>query len=437
MFKKIKYKIKENSLNSLIKISLFLNWPYLAAIAFWLASSKINPDCKSQYTVLCMGRSVFIDDLNAMATYSGSIKYIVIWRTYFQMVLRYFIKGPEEKKLTEENYHNSDFCKQGKQNYYLFLNKMFPRLHKFINFKAILCGNFGYQDQQELEKVCAEHKLPYIVLRKEGLVTPGAEKERADNLMVYKFRGAKILFYSGGVMEELRKNKFSDMAENQFEVVGMPRLDDYFRLPELQKNLEKQVIFFSFFPEYKFIWLINDEEKIKQTYKRIVDFHKWVMSFAKAHPDFKVIIKTKIADYYIKYVKDILDANFKEGIKNLEIINVGEVSDLIKNSTAVITFFSTTCIMAVAAGKMLITPFFGDLVVGKEWDYFDKYPELVHYAKTENNLEEYILNYDKYSVRDSVKKNEFLEKFLGNSDGKASFRAEEAIIRTIEWYKKI
>ena len=129
---KIKYKIKDISTKLLIRISLFLNWPKLTAVALWLAASRINPECASQYTILCMGRSVFVDDVNAMATYSGHIKYVVIWRTYFQMILHYFIKGSEEEKLTEVNYHTHNFCKQGKQNYYLFLNKIFPLLHKLI-----------------------------------------------------------------------------------------------------------------------------------------------------------------------------------------------------------------------------------------------------------------------------------------------------------------
>ena len=167
-FKKIKYKIKDISIQSLIKLSLFLNEPYLAAIAVWLATSIINPKCRSNYTVLCMGRSIFADDINAMATYSGQIRYVVIWRSYFQMIFHYFIKGQEENKLTEANYHNHDFCKQGKQNYYSFLNKLFPLLHKLIGFKAILACNIGYLDQQEFARVCREKRMPYIVLHKEG-----------------------------------------------------------------------------------------------------------------------------------------------------------------------------------------------------------------------------------------------------------------------------
>lgn len=434
LYKKIKFKSRQTIVILFIKIGLFFNWPQLVAIALWLASDKINPKRESQYTVLCMGRSVFTDDLKTMATFSGQIKYVILWRTYFQTALHYFIKGPEEDKLTEANYHTHDFCKNGKQNYYLFLKKTLPLLYKLIGFDAVLCCNFGYPDQQEIEKVCAEEKIPYIVLRKEGLIAPGSEAEWANAMKTYRFRGAKILYYAGGTMNELSRQGFAKINQDKLQVVGMPRLDEYFVLRN-NKNLQKQIVFFSFYPDDKFLCLINDEEKIKQAQKRSEDFHKWVINFAVRHPEIKVIIKIKMADYYVKYVKKILDDNYNENIKNLEIINFGETCDLIKDSTAVITFLSTTCMMAIAADKMLISPYFGDLVIDREWDYFAQYPDLVNYAKTEEDLEKYILKSDKHVGYDLPNKKECLEKFLGNSDGRASWRAENAIIEIIRKFR--
>lgn len=432
ILKKIKFKLKHIIVNLLIKISLLCQWPKLTAIAFWLASTKMNPKCESKYTVLCMGRTAFVDDVDAMAIYSGRIKYITIWRTYFQIVFSFFVKGPEAKKLTETNYHTYDFCKDGKQNYYLFLKKMIPILCRLINFDAVLCCNFGYLDQQEIEKVCAEQKISYIVLHKEGLFPPGAQAKRANRISAYyKFRGDTMLVYNEGIMKELLRSGFSNITEDQFKVVGMPRLDNYFALSRASKNLEKQVLFFSFFPDDKFMGLIDDEEKMKQAYKRAEDFHKWVFNFAVKHPDIKVVVKVKIAPHYTEYINKIFNNNLQENVKNLEIINVGQVFDLIKNSTIVISFLSTTCLMAIAANKTLITPYFGDLFIEKEWDYFTEYPELINYAKTEEDLEKYVLKPAKYFTQDLASKGEFLKKFLGNADGRASWRAEDAILEII------
>src|SRR3989344_4492854 len=314
ILKKIKYKLKEIFVNLLINISLFFEWPELAAIAFWLSSSKINPECSSRHIVLCIGRSGFVDDVVVMATYGGYIKYVVIWRTSFRKIFHHFIKGPEEKKLAEENYHVDDLCEQGKQDYYLFLNGMFFWLRKLIGFNAVLGGNFGYVEQQEFEKVCAEKKVPCIVLFKEGLFPPGAERQWSNNLMTLRFRCAKLLCHSARIAQELIRSGFSNMSKDQIETVGMPRLDKYLALPNYDKNFKKQVLFFSFYPEPKFVRLINNESKIKQAHKRIEDFHKWVISFAVKHPDIKVIIKTKFADHYIQYVKKILNDNFQKNI---------------------------------------------------------------------------------------------------------------------------
>jgi hypothetical protein len=177
IFDKIKFKIKQTFVITLIKISLFLNYPRLAALAFWLVSSRLNPETASQNTVLCVGRSIFMDDVKEMAKSSGQIKYVVIWKSYFGMISKYIFKNQTKDKLTQDNYHANNFHEEDKRKLYLFLGKMLPLLQKYIGFKAVLCGNFAYFDQQEFEKLCTDRKIPYIVLCKEGLTVPGLEHE--------------------------------------------------------------------------------------------------------------------------------------------------------------------------------------------------------------------------------------------------------------------
>src|SRR3989339_1060854 len=267
-FKKIKYKIKDISIQSLIKLSLFLNEPYLAAIAFWLATSIINPKCRSNYTVLCMGRSIFADDINAMATYSGQIRYVVIWRSYFQMIFHYFIKGQEENKLTEETYHRYDYCCEGKNKYRAYLNRVLPILQKLIGFKAIMSCNFGYLEQQELAMVCEENRLPLIVLNKEGIVIPSAYSHFVSQFKNRKFIGAKMLCYNNLIKKALLDLNLSGLTEDKTEVVGVPRLDCYFTDKiEIKSNQSKQIVLFSFFPEDKFRYLKLNPEQIREINK--------------------------------------------------------------------------------------------------------------------------------------------------------------------------
>lgn len=378
-----------------------------------------------------------MDDVKEMAKTSGRIKYAVIWKPYFGLIVKHMFKNQTKNKLTQDNYHANNFHDEDKRKLYLFLDKMLSLLRKYIGFKAVLGANYAYFDQQEFEKLCTDRKIPYIVLCKEGLTVPGLEYEWADNSrQLYKFRGAKILFYTERIMNELLRGGFSGLARNQFKVVGMPRLDSYFKLAKNNENPKKQLLFFSFYPENIFTYSITDEAKLKKVYQRTEDFHKWIISFALKCPDFKVIIKAKAAGHYLDYVKKILKENFKAEIKNLEIINFGNVTDLIKASTAVVGFNSTALIEAIILDKPIFSPHFGDIVMGKNWNLFWPYPELVKHIKAEADLSVLMSNLDKPAGQDKKIREDFLNFYVGNSDGKSSARAEAAIIETINEFQE-
>ncbi|MDD4271695.1 MAG: hypothetical protein PHF50_02730 [Patescibacteria group bacterium] len=430
LLEKIRYKIKETSAITLIKVGLFLNWPWLAVAAFWLASGKVNPKCKSQYTVLCMGRSIFVEDVKAMAAYGNRIKYVIVWRTYLQKIYEHFINGQESKKITEENYHTHDFCKKGKQDYYLYLKRMFPLLRRALGFDAVLGGNFGYLDQQELARVCEEAGVPFIVLHKEGLVRKGDFKTLIKFVEGKRFIGSRILLYNSMIRDAYIEAKISGIKEENAIVVGVPRLDHYF-LEKIGESGEKQIVLFSFWSTDKFFF-IGEEIDSSVAQKRVDDFHRWVMEFALRHPDFKVIIKTKVATHYVDYVDRVFKDNFKEKIDNLIITNSADPKKLIKGSAAVLGFSSTTLMEAIMAKKIIISPYFSDLIKGQPADHFFEYPNLINYAKSYDEMEKIILNFKDHYNYTEQEKIDFLKSYLYMPDGKASFRAEEAIIKAIE-----
>src|SRR3989344_9124553 len=162
ILKKVKNKGKTMLVDLLIKMGLYFNSPFLAALAFaWVAG---RADAKKAATVLALGRSIFTHDLKALEYFSGRIKYVVVHLRYFYLIFDYFIKGPEKQKLTEENYHTENLCQRGKQRYYFFLKRMFPVMKKLIGFEAAISANFGYTAQQEFARVREEEKTPFIVV---------------------------------------------------------------------------------------------------------------------------------------------------------------------------------------------------------------------------------------------------------------------------------
>jgi len=419
-----------------IKASLFLKLPELTAAALAIMADSVNDS--GDFTVLCIGRSVFINDVKALATFGNKVKYIVISKEYFGKIFHHFFDRYDLKTLTEKTYHNPGFCLEGKREYNAYLFHLLPVLKRLLGFDAMLSGNFGYQEQQEIEEVSTQQNIPFIILHKEGLITPGSEAGWAGIYSFYKFRGAKALFYNRRMKDIYCGLSSSGVTEKNSKIVGMPRLDFYFPMAK-SKPTRKQVLFFSFYSDDKMQWLAKENEsQVRQIRQRSDDFHKWVVKFAANHPDIPVIIKTKMSSHYIQYVQGIINDNFKQAISNLTVINVGEIIDLINNASVVIGFNSTTCLKAIVTNRLLISPYLGDIFSDKSWDYFGEFPELVNYAKTEADLTKLIMNSASGPVSDSQgekRKVDFLNDMVFNSDGQASRRAELEIINTIQEYK--
>lgn len=436
MLKKIKYKIRFSLFLLIIKASLSLKFPKLTALALAIMVDPIND--RGNFTVLCFGRSVFLNDVMALAAFGRQIKYLVISKEYFGIIFHNFFDKFDLIQLSEKTYHSADFCREGKKEYNSYLFRVLPTLQRLLKFDAILSGNFGYQEQQELEDVCAKQKIPFIVLHKEGLITPGSESGWASVYAAYKFRGARALFYNERMLNIYRGISFSGVTKKNSVVVGMPRLDFYFSMVK-EKPPRKRVLFFSFYSDDKMQWLTGGgENKVQQIRQRSHDFHKWVIGFAVEHPDIPVTIKTKMSSHYLQYVQGIIKNDFQQSMPpGLTVINFGQVSDLIRNASVIISFNSSTCLKAIAADRFLISPYFGDLFSDKSWDYFGEFPELVNYAKTEKDLTELVMN-SALPVPDNQRqkiKTAFLKDLVFNSDGQASRRAEQEIINTIQEYK--
>ncbi len=431
LLKKIKLKLELVITKFFIKVSLWLNWPYSTAIVFALITKNVNKT--GECTVLCMRRSIFMDDVRAMAEFSGRIRYLVVGRENVMQILTYFVGKSEVKKITQHNYYTENYGQAGKEKCYQYLKKVWPIFQKFRKFDAVLYSNFCYVEEQELARACGDLRIPLIVLFKEGMVTPGTHVDwaiKAHQGFRYN-QQAKMLVYNEEIKKAMTAINIPGLTADKIEVVGIPRMDYYFKTNANQRP-QKQVTFFSTDLIGKLPLLVDDEKRYQEVTDKFDHFHRLVMEFAAEHPDFKVIIKTKMYQPFLDYVINIRDQNFKTDINNLEIVNVGKPDEMIKNSQVVIGFGSTTLIEALAANKTIINFDFAGLLDNSSFDYFRDYPGLVNYVKTKEELEEVILHYEKYGQRDPETQAKFLEEFLYIPDGRSSSRTESAIIRTIK-----
>ena len=109
-----------------------------------------------------------------------------------------------------------------------------------------------------------------------------------------------------------------------------------------------------------------------------------------------------------------------------------ETFDLIIKSKAIIGFNSTTLLEGVIAKKIVISPWFGDLLLNNNWNYFKDFPELINYMNNVADLEKIIFNFNNITNYNDNKRYEFLHSFIWKPDGNASVRAEKEIIELIK-----
>lgn len=426
--KKIKLKSKEIFEQVLIEFILLIKSPKL--VAFLMALTVKNINTRGKYKVLCLRRTIFMDDVKAMAKFSGQLHYVALSRNIIQGIFWHFVDTNGKKDLHYQDYHSGKYYQEGIQKYYEFLKKLIPELQKRIKFDVIFSGNFVYVEQQELARVCKELSIPFIILHKEGL-TAGLYKDSAELYNGCKFVGDKVMIYNEKVRESfLALDDLSDVSDDSFVVVGPPRIDYLFN-DDIKISPKKQIVLFSSIPTMRFSRIFKDKGILDKIGQRSEDFHRWAMQFAIDHPDIKVIIKTKVAKYYLQYPKKIFKKYFKQGIPNLEITSAGNPSELIMSSMAICAFSSMTQIEAIVIDQPVISAYYGDLVTAQPWDYFGEYPGLVKYAKNYTEFESDVLNYKNLRNRDENMKEAFLQRFIGFTDGQSSQRAEEEIIKVI------
>jgi hypothetical protein len=426
-FKRIRYKLEP----LLIELSLLLNWPWLTAQVIIVNSQVLNPGGK--YTVLVLRRSIFMQDIKAMSEFSGKIKYVAVERVYLRQILNHFLKPEEIAMMTESNYHVSEIGKEGKGKYYHYLRRILPILKRKIGFQAAMGSTIGYREQQEFVRVCEENGTPFVILHKEGLAILDSFTKRAEQFKGLRFLGTKILFYNEKVKNAFLGAGVAGLTQEKTGVVGIPRLDFYFQRPKNHKAVFRQVTLFSFLPKEKFRFLAGNSRVLAELERRTSDFHKWLIKFAAKNPDVEVVIKTKNFRYYVEYVQEIYQSCSPKKLSNLIITNSADPKVLIRDSIAVLSFYSTTLIEAVLADKLVITPDYAGLLPENEYsaDFFRDYPEFVNCARSESDLEKLILDSEeprKFSVE---RRNQFLEGFIFTPDGQASKRAENEVIQTI------
>lgn len=413
---------------NLIGLAVRLRSPGVAA---WLARAMSQTiDRQSRHTVLCIGRPIFDEDIEELAEFGGTLNYLIVPKIVFVDIFRCFAP---QLLLSHAKYHETQGYDQEKLNCRSFCEAFLVEFSRVVRIDAILTANYNYSWQQEFAVAARNRGIPLVVLFKEGispLFAEGVSPQQAYDLLVVKytnnfFIGDGLLVYNDRIKQGFSNVSITGIRPEIVEAVGIPRFDRYFRLNDPGSS----VVFFSFNFEDKARHLGLTADEVEKYLARTREFHVEVMRFAAAHPELRVIVKTKNNLKYLRYVEDIAAETGCVGLANLVLTNHGNVYDLIKEARAVIGYNSTTLLEAFAARRIVMS---ADFRWGPVRDYFDEHPGLPNYVSTAEDIAAVLASDGAGRSLDDPELYALLHERVHIPDGMACARAEAAIERVIQ-----
>ena len=406
-----------------ILYSVKINSPLLVALILYLQSDKCKK--KKKYQILYLAKPVFNDDVIAIQERSKKLNFKRFPRLSLSIICRFFLK--EFDTLNDANYHV--LIKESKEVKDLrdFLLRVIIIYRRFNYFDAVLAGNFVYTQQQELLIVLRKLKIPSIIIYKEGML-PIAKFESAKDFL-YKtkvFRADHIMFYNKMIRDALVKTNMPGLDYNKTTVIGLPRFDKYFNHKSVITN--NQIVLFSFEPNEKGNYLIDDKSKFNSFEKEVTKFHILFAQYCVLNKDYNLVVKTKGSDRAVNYAKKVYSPFIEKLGERLVISSSLNVSNLIKSSSYIAGFSSTTLIEGLALNKKIICPKFSRSILKSENDLLYPYQELGFYIL---KLSDLVSVFTEDNIINDKLKNQFIKERVYNDDGKSSLRAEQCIIDVI------
>ncbi len=440
-FKAIAANLAGHPSYGLLYVTAKLNLPRLCGLILITCIERRpigNPAGRNAFRMLVLNKAVFIQDVMAIAGQIEHAELMLLGRTH----LHFIAKGFFSKEVNDNNYHDLVAPEQIAK-YRDFLKLMFRVLNAKLGVKCALSGNFSYFEERELAFVLEAQGIPFVVVHKECLKTPGRIEWVEDLYRTNKgpFWGSRILVYNE--MEKDLIVRTGVTQPDKVKVVGMPRLDwiHQRRLAGPRVGARKTVVLVSFHKDLNMPPVDLEAEEGDEAVVRAArpnlenvwdNVHTVMFDLARHHPEVDVIIKTKgnIRDH--EWLAELMERHGSfDDVANLQIAHGGELRDHLLAATVICGLHSTGLLEALATNKPVIIPVFEESADAANQHHFVDFGEAVIYAKSKQELVariEYELQQDATLDRPfSEATRALLDHWLGNSDGAASVRAASEI----------
>ena len=269
----------------------------------------------------------------------------------------------------------------------------------------VLTGNFSYCAEREFASVLEAAGTPFVAIHKENVRPPNRVgywhhlyKERRG-----PFTGRTVLVYN-----DIERNLQieSGVAEpERIVITGMPRLDRVHRWRRQnagpsRERTSAQVLFFAFARHEKLTGIQRKPSAGVEGNMEAMDgdwgklgwnelgegSHRAMVELARRRPDITVIIKTKGQHRKKDDILLMLKSAAETLPENVKVVAGGDPFPLMTQSRAVIGFNTTGLLEAIAAGKPVIVPWFGEAQDSAMRGHIIDLEDAVTYAQSEEDL---------------------------------------------------
>ena len=409
-------------------------------------SGVVRTHKPNAHTVIILPRTAIVEDVRSTIGQSEDFRFLMTHGSTIKAVSAGYLPP-----ILDSNVYLDDDPKISRQKeaYRNFLKQMWASLRASMHVDAVLTGSFSYYAERELAIALEELGLPFIVLQKENLKTPGLV-----NFFGYLYRdrrgpfgGRRILVYNE--IERQLQIHNGIVGPDRVKVVGMPRLDrihDWRRRHATDPAVRRgnaQILFFDFAPRTG-LPVITRKQAYGAQFERLDDLtaslgwnvlseetRRTVIVLAKENPALTVTIKTKGRLHDDQSMIDLLD-RFGPQPSNLRIVSGGDPFELIAQSDVICGFNSTALLEGLAAGKDIIIPNFGEVFDEHHKPYVVDYGNAAEHADSPEDLTAQLRLYAserpeaRAELGDAAMR--VLYYWVGNSDGKAGERFRQALI---------
>jgi len=416
-----------------LKVSASYCVPLLGATSFIVLAKaqRINPGTRGSKRVVYIGSRASLRDIDEIARFCPDIKFYTFERFRFRPVLEHFFS---QQLPTEGAYHHDSNTSHKREALDQFMDALVVWINKFWRIDALITSNIGYIDQQAFIASARKKGVWSVVLFKEGFCHP------AQFLPLYREikRGQKgncdlflcsAEFISDGFSRLVEEGIVCELNQQSIRVTGIPRLDSYLR--ERPVSDDVSLTFFTFNWRNKInVAEISGRQK-SEIDTTVSNLYEWLLTFADDHPNSMIVIKTKSeVDHAYEEVRRRIQERGRIGdrFNNVVLSSDMDVESLIKRSTKILSFSSTTLVESLLAGKSIACPDFRRILRQSGWNIFEGFDELVVYPQSYDEFKNWVRS-DQPTSHSQTRREQFIERYFHNTDGQAGRRVADEILR--------